>query len=238
VMPEKLPSYLKDRRADPCWRGCNVTAPLKQKASELVGAPTGPCDFIGAVNCVVRTPLSCLVGTNTDLNGVQESLGGLCPSALDVVLIGSGGAARAALCYLVRNSARKITILTRNIANAQKLKTIMGGGEAEIQVAPLNEAPLAITGADLIINATPLGMADADPMPENVTHYLSARQTIFDMVYAPVETELLIRARAVGAKAVDGLTMLIGQAAPAFELFFGVPAPRQHDRELRKLLVQ
>jgi len=79
-------------------------------------------------------------------------------------------------------------------------------------------------------------MAGADEMGETVLDNLARHHTVVEMVYSPLETELVQSARAAGAKAVDGLTMLIGQAAPAFELFFGAPAPREHDAELRRLL--
>ena len=93
--------------------------------------------------------------------------------------------------------------------------------------------------AQLLINASPLGMAGFDPMPESLLDFVDLLQPeaiIFDMVYAPAETRLLSRARARGLRAIGGLDMLLGQADAAFRLFFGQPAPREHDEELRMLL--
>ena len=81
-----------------------------------------------------------------------------------------------------------------------------------------------------------MGMASGAAMHPAVLDSLGATQVAFDMVYSPPETQFLAAARAKGATAIDGLAMLIGQAAPAFELFFGAPAPREHDAELREFL--
>lgn len=106
-------------------------------------------------------------------------------------------------------------------------------------VHALDDGAAAIAGAQWLINASPLGMAGRAPMPRAILEALEGMDDsgiVFDMVYAPVETALLGRASALGRKSVDGLDMLIGQAAPAFELFFGSPAPRDCDAELRALL--
>lgn len=237
IQPRELPAYFRERRRDNCWRGCSVTAPLKQGASELVGAPLGLCDFVGAVNCVVRTPLSCLFGTNTDLNGVEEALAGTNLPSARVCLMGTGGAAGAALCYLVQQRTGSIVIFARNRKKAEALMNMVPAGASMISISSIEESGAAVSGADIVINATPMGMAGAGEIDTAILDSLSPHHTVFDMVYAPVETRLLRSARAAGAKAVDGLTMLIGQAAPAFQLFFGAPAPRQVDAELRRLLV-
>ena len=91
VTPADLPRYLATKRNDVSWRGCNVTSPLKQTAAGMVGAPAGLCEFVGAVNCVTRTPFSCLVGTNTDLAGIAEALKGVPLEGRNAVLIGAGG---------------------------------------------------------------------------------------------------------------------------------------------------
>jgi shikimate dehydrogenase len=97
-----------------------------------------------------------------------------------------------------------------------------------------------IAGATLIINATPLGMDHAGPMPEALLAALPSAApsaTVFDMVYQPLDTAFLQAARAAGLRTVDGLTMLIGQARVAFRLFFGAEPPAEHDAELRHLLI-
>lgn len=236
VQPRELASYLDERRRDTRWRGCNVTAPLKGKAAELVGAPAGLCDFVGAVNCIVRTPLSCLAGTNTDLNGLDEALTGADFGSSDICIIGAGGSARAALCYLVQNGARNVTIIARNRARAEAMRKMIPAGSASMKVAGFEGVSALISSSDIVINATPMGMPGAARMPAAILDGFSAGQLVFDMVYEPVDTELMSAAKSAGARTVGGLTMLIGQAAPAFELFFGMPAPRQHDGELARLL--
>ncbi|HWH18851.1 MAG TPA: shikimate dehydrogenase [Allosphingosinicella sp.] len=231
VSSHQLPAYLRSKRYDTCWRGCSVTAPLKQEAAGLVGVPPGLCDFLGAVNCITRTPLSCLIGTNTDLAGLAEALGDIDLAGGQVVLIGAGGAARAALCYLVRQGARRVTIICRDESKGEQLGRMMRGG-TEVRSAGFDRAAGAIATANLVINATPMGMAGQPEIYPQIVDGLDG-QSVFDMVYAPVETQLVAAARAKGGKAIDGLAMLIGQAAPAFELFFGERPPRQHDGELR-----
>ncbi len=100
--------------------------------------------------------------------------------------------------------------------------------------------PQAFHGAAVVINASPLGMVGSPAMSPALLDGLASLDPgglVFDMVYAPLETALLARARSLGLGAVDGLTMLIGQAAEAFHHFFGAEAPREHDAELRRRLL-
>ena len=232
VSIRELPRYLEAKRTDRRWRGCNVTAPLKGEAAALVGVPPAICTFVGAVNCITRTPLGCLVGTNTDIAGIAEALKGVKIEGRDVLLIGAGGAARAALCHLAREGAGKITLAVRDSARAESLKHL----SERIEVASFEAS--AAASPSLVVNATPLGMAQAPAMPGALLSVAGAAEVVLDMVYAPTETPLLAAARKAGARAIDGLSMLIGQAAPAFELFFGARPPEEHDEELRELLTQ
>jgi shikimate dehydrogenase len=232
-----LSDYFSGRRGDPDWRGCNITAPHKQAAIPLLDEASP----IGAVNCVVRDG-DRLIGLNTDVDGVREALAGSPPPGspakagaqlpdsdwtpafageqvcLDrVVLIGSGGAARAARAALT--DAKETIGITRGNIHDVRL----------------------IAGATLIINATPLGMDHAGPMPEALLAALPSAApgaTAFDMVYQPLDTPFLQAARAAGLRTVDGLAMLIGQARQAFRLFFGAEPPAEHDAELRHLLIE
>lgn len=237
VSEDELTAFLEARRADRNWRGCNVTAPLKQAAAALVGDPAGPCRFVGAVNCITRTPLSCLVGSNSDVAGVAEALNHVALEGRTAVLIGAGGAARGALCHLLRRGPERVIVAARDQSRAGRLAAeILEAGTSWVEAAALDSAGDEIRSAALLVNATPMGMAGGPPMNPAVLNNLASGQTVFDMVYAPIETELLTRAREMGAIPIDGLSMLIGQAAPAFELFFGSPPPRQFDAELRALL--
>ncbi|MBA3676082.1 MAG: shikimate dehydrogenase [Sphingosinicella sp.] len=238
-----LRSYLETKRNDIWWRGCNVTAPLKEKAAEQVGAPSGLCQFLGAVNCITRTPLSCLVGANSDLAGLKEALSDVELKGAHAVLIGAGGAARAALCHLVSNQVRQVTILARNEARASALASLIPpSAGTKMEAATFDRFPGARQGVDLLINATPMGMRGGPSMHPALIDWLATggreETCAFDMVYDPIETEFLAAALAGGARIKDGLHMLIGQAAPAFELFFGAAAPREHDVELRALVTR
>jgi shikimate dehydrogenase len=167
---------------------------------------------IGAVNCIVPDG-DRLIGLNTDVDGIGEALAGA--DLGRIVLIGDGGAARAVRVAL--GDTEIISITRRN----------------------MDETGL-IAGATLIINATPLGMAHAGPMPDSLLAALPSAApgaTVFDMIYHPLDTRLLQAARAAGLRTVDGLTMLTGQARQAFRLFFGAEPPAEHDAQLRDLLI-
>jgi shikimate dehydrogenase len=204
-----LSEFFCARRRDPDWRGCNVTAPHKQAVIPFLDEASP----IGAVNCIVPDG-DRLIGLNTDVDGVNEALAGA--DLAKVVLIGSGGAARAVLVAL-GPAANIVSITRRNMDDVG-----------------------LIEGATLIVNATPLGMAHTGPMPEALLAALSSAApgaTAFDMVYQPLDTPFLRAAGAAGLRNVDGLTMLIGQARQAFRLFFGAEPPAEHDAQLRNLLI-
>lgn len=231
VAEGELRAHLRRRCGDPFWRGCNVTAPLKGAAARLAVDPTGVCARIGAANALFRSPLGCGVGANTDLIGVAEALEALPPSMNRVCLIGAGGAARAVLEVLRVRGGADVSLIVRDLAAGRRLHSGAVFG--------FDGAAAALAGADCVVNASPLGMSGAPAMPAALLDALAAtagHALVFDMVYAPAETALLARARTLGRRIVDGYAMLIGQAAPAFELFFGAPAPREHDAELRRRL--
>lgn len=232
----ELKAYLDRRRADPFWRGSNVTAPLKARAASLVSDPTGICARIGAMNAIFRSPLGRSLGANTDLLGIAAALGDAPGPGSRVCVIGAGASARAALEYLRLRGASDVRLIARNVARGRAVHGALATGGA---VHPFEDGAAAIAGAQWVINASPLGMAGMAPMPRAILDALDGMDDsgiVFDMVYAPVETDLLRRATALGRTTVDGLDMLVGQAAPAFALFFGVPAPRDRDAELRGLL--
>ena len=230
VEPRDLPRYLSSHCADPFWRGCSVTAPLKEKAAQLVSDPTGICRRIGACNAVFRSPFGCGIGANTDVVGVAAAIGRTPRADERACIIGAGGAARAVAQYFRANAVGELVSLVRNPAAA---------GDMGLEAFGFESAAQALAGAHYVVNATPLGMTGMSPLPAAVTEALpetAPGAIVCDLVYAPLETPLLARARELGREAVDGLAALIGQAAPAFELFFGAEAPREHDAELRERL--
>ena len=232
----ELAAYLKESCRDPWWRGCSVAAPLKQEAAAAANDPTGVCARIGAANAIFRSPLGCGVGANTDVIGIAEALGAHPAPAASVCIIGAGGAARAVLEFLRVRGIGQLTVIAREPAKGRNL---LAAANMPDRVESFDQAADALSGAEWVINASPLGQIGMPPMPETILRALDRTRddaVVFDVVYAPPETELLREARRTGRRTVDGLAMLVGQAATAFELFFGRAAPREHDPELRERL--
>lgn len=228
VASSDLAEFIADRRSDPDWRGCNVTIPHKQAVIQLLDELDPDAEAIGAVNCIVPREGG-LVGYNTDLDGVAAALDGVALEGSKVAIVGAGGAARAAVAYLASRHVKQIVVLVRDPVRALALRDI-----AAVDIAALRAANAQLDGATAIINASPLGMDGCDGMPDELIEIVrghSASATLFDMVYKPLRTPFL----EAGEHNVDGLTMLIGQAARAFELFFG-KAPPPPDQDLRDLL--
>jgi shikimate dehydrogenase len=173
------------------------------------------------------------VGYNTDIDGVAAALDLTDLSGRKAVVIGAGGAARAVIAYVAQRKA-EIVVVARNPTKAEELRQL-----APMEILPLALPGDAFEGAAAMVNASPLGMAGAAPMPAALLDTIrahSADATVFDMVTTPAETQFLSSGRDGGGRPVDGVTMLIGQAARAFELFFGASPPAA-DEGLRDLLV-
>jgi shikimate dehydrogenase len=234
VRAADLADHMHRRRRDPDWRGCNVTIPHKLAVMSLADEVDEAAERVGAANCLYFNR-GRLVATNTDVIGVGEALARTLVGRA-VCLIGAGGAARAALVAAYALGASDIRLALREPAKGERLLAELG---MRGDVFSLDDASQAFHGAAVVINASPLGMVASPAMPPALLDGLALLDpgaTVFDMVYAPLETELLARARSLGLIAVDGLTMLIGQAGEAFHHFFGVAAPREHDAELRARL--
>lgn len=221
-------AYLAMRRSDPDWRGCNVTAPLKIEVMAHLSALGPDARSIGAVNTIISQGEGELLGVNTDAHGALLALAGVRPQS--AVLIGAGGAARAALFALKVMQVPNVTVLNRDMRRA---RAALDDLELEGRVLPLGSEP----AADLLINATTLGMAGNPPVPFDLSR-LPETAVVFDMVYAPVETDLLARARARGLATIDGLTMLAEQGAMAFAAFFEGGPGHADTPELRELLTR
>lgn len=231
VLAEGLADYFETRRNDPNWRGCNITIPHKIAALDHVTDPGGIRSSIGAINTVFRDEKGALVGTNTDAAGFFAPISEDEWAHRDAIVVGAGGAARAILFALAQADIGSVTILARSPLKAAALLSHFG---LKGQVLKM-DAPLP--PAELLVNSSPLGMTgqppleiDLSPLPENAV--------VYDIVYSPLETQLLAQARNLGLDTVDGLDMLIGQAAFAFELFFGQAPPADCEDELRALLLK
>ena len=231
VTAEDLPAFFAARRDDPDWRGCNVTMPHKLAALDHVDDRGDVRGGIGAINTVFRAEDHVAVGTNTDAGGFYAPLAGFDFTGRAVTVVGAGGAARAILFALARMNVGPVTLLNRNVLKAGILLSAFG---LKGQALPLS-APLPPDTA-LLVNASTLGMAGQPPLDLDLGG-LGEDSVVYDIVYSPLETPLLAAARARGLETVDGLEMLIGQAALAFELFFGAEPPRDRDDDLREALL-
>jgi shikimate dehydrogenase len=246
VTPEGLAEYLASRRGDPLWRGCNVTMPHKQAVMELVGRIAPPAASIGAVNTVLPNDGGALTGTNTDASGFLE------PLKADLAethyyrmarIMGTGGAARAIITALAGHGFT-LVVAGRDPGKARALLDELAP-KGEHHAIPLSHFADPTDFAfddregclDLVINASSLGMQGQPPLPFDWSH-APPGSIAYDIVTAPLDTPFLRGARAKGHRTIDGLSMLIGQAATAFEHFFGAPPPREHDAELRALLTR
>ena len=230
VRPEELGDYIARRSADPDWRGCNVTVPHKLAILDHVADPGGVRTSIGAANTICRGEDGSLIATNTDAAGFYAPLADADLSGQPVVVIGAGGAARAVLFALSRMDVGPVTILNRNVLKASALLASFG---LKGRALPLG-SPIPTAG--LLVNSSSLGMAGQDPLVIDLSP-LKPDAIVYDIVYAPLVTDLLAQADDRGLATIDGLEMLVGQAATAFALFFGAEPPRDQDEDLRERLM-
>lgn len=214
--------------------GVNVTVPHKVAVMEHLDDIDDSARAVGAVNTVKLLADGRLGGANTDIEGILEPTRHLVLAAREIIIAGTGGAARAALAAAVIAGAGWVTILARD---QDKAVALLRSAQQQGTVLPIDGPLPPSPETALFFNATTLGMAGQPPLPVDLGA-LPPAATVFDAVYAPLETPLLAAARRRGLATIDGLQMLIGQAALAFEIFFGHPAPREHDAELRALLTR
>jgi shikimate dehydrogenase len=230
VISAELAGYVLNRRADPDWLGCNITLPHKIAALDYVDDPGGVRERIGAINTVACETGGPLIGTNTDAGGFLQPLLARKWHGTKAILAGAGGAAQAIGFALRSVGVSELTIVARDVVKGQALLDKLGfDGAVQDFAAPL-------PAADLLVNSTSLGMTGQQPYLPNLVS-LPGSAMVYDIVYAPLETPLLAAARARGLDTLDGLEMLIGQAALAFDIFFDAPAPREKDADLRAQLL-
>ena len=212
--------------------GLNVTIPYKRAAFRAMDRLTPAAERTGAVNTVVRDAGE-LLGDNTDLYGFAEALrrfGGFDASGADVVVLGAGGAARAAVLALLESGARRIVVANRTPARAHDLAAdIEPADGALIDTYGLPDDHLRgdLAAAQLLVNTTSVGMAGgpaptACPAPPE---WLHAKLFVYDIVYRPAVTPLLAAAARCGARTLGGLEMLVMQGAASLQRWTGRPAP-------------
>jgi len=217
--------------------GANVTIPWKRVAFRLADATDASASAIGAANVLVRSAERGIVAYNTDVLALREELAALVSAPRRVVVIGSGGAALAAVASALGLGA-EVGVVARRFAPSAD-----GSIPAAKEMSDLGAAPLPwptpgspafddyVTQADLVVQATSAGMhgADAGDAVAELTPWsrLPAHAAAYDLVYNPAETPFLKRARAAGRRAEGGLGMLVGQARAALELWLGAAPPRE-----------
>jgi len=207
------------------FRGLNVTIPHKEAAFAVCDEVLPRAHRAGAVNTLVFRE-GRIIGDCTDGFGFLASLPGYDAASGPAVILGAGGAARAIAAALLNAGCPHLTLVNRSAERAEALAQALGGN---IQVS----ATPPLEGAALLVNTTSLGMAGQPPLTLDLTP-LPAHALVADIVYVPLETPLLATARARGLTGVDGLGMLLHQARPGFEAWFGV-APVVDD-ELRRIV--
>ena len=231
VPPDKLEAAVRGIAALGL-RGCNVTTPHKQAIFPLLDRVDDLARRIGAVNTVVVEKDGTLTGFNNDGNGFIQSLRDADPQwrpdSGPIVVLGAGGAARAVAASLAAQGAKEIRLTNRTLDKAKEIADAVG---PVVKVLPWDQRADALDGALLLANATSLGSA-GKPALEISLDRLPKNALVGDLIYVPPETPLLAAARMRGNITVNGLGLLLNQARPAFNAWFGVmpeitPALRQ-----------
>jgi shikimate dehydrogenase len=231
VMPEQLADFISALPAKG-YAGVNVTLPHKITAAPMCDNVTPLAALVGAVNTVLVQADGRLLGHNTDVAGFSQPLAKMADfKGHKAVVLGAGGAARAIVAGLASLGVADIHVINRDQAKMDALASI-----APVTAANWTQLAAALPGASIVVNSSSLGMTGAPPLTIDLSP-LDRAAVVFDIVYAPLDTPLLVQARARQLRTIDGLDMLIGQAAEAFALFFGEAPDRLDDPKLRALLI-
>jgi shikimate dehydrogenase len=231
VPPEKLEAAVRGMAALGL-RGCNVTTPHKQAIFPLLDRVDDLARRIGAVNTVVVEKDGTLTGFNNDGNGFIQSLRDADPKwrpdVGPILVLGAGGASRAVVASLAAQGAKEIRVTNRTQEKAQEIAEAVG---PMVKVVAWSDREAALGDVALLANATSLGSAGKPPLEISLDR-LPKAALVGDLIYVPPETPVLAAARIRGNVTVNGLGLLLNQARPAFNAWFGVmpeitPALRQ-----------
>jgi shikimate dehydrogenase len=221
VKPEDLPAFVGGLAARG-YAGANVTLPHKEAALRLATVADEAARTIGAANTLWLDEAGRLNASNTDASGFMTNLNAVAPGWNEgrrpVMVLGAGGAGRAVLHGLLAEGASRILLANRTSVRAQELGDAFGPA---VTVVDWRERDRALLGCGLLVNATSLGMTGKEALDLDLA-LLPSDAAVADLVYSPLETRLLAAARGRDNRAVDGLGMLLHQAVPGFERWFGV----------------
>ena len=225
--PKELTDFFKKLRSGSIG-GLNVTIPYKEEALRYLDEISQEAELIGAVNTILVKSES-LIGYNTDGSGFVLSLRkevGISPQDKKIVIIGAGGASRAISIHLAQEKAANIILSDIIPDKAEKLASHIRKNISRAKVSTVEKEELnsGVRTADILINATPVGMKPDDPLPIDLK-ILHPRLLVCDLIYNPPKTKLLIEAEKIGAKTLNGLGMLLYQGALAFTIWTGREAP-------------
>ncbi len=215
--------------------GVNVTIPHKERVLEIADLVTERAELTGSANTLTFRDDGMVHADSTDGCGFMENLRSNAaewnPAQGPAAILGAGGAARAVIASLLNAGVEEIRLSNRTRTRSENLRREFG---ARVRVHDWSEAGDMLTGAKTVVNATSLGMAGNDELSVPLGA-LSGDAVVTDLVYVPLETEFLAQARRTGCQTVDGLGMLLFQAAPGFESWFGI---RPHvDDQLRQAVL-
>ena len=220
VPPSHFPQALKNL-PNTQFVGVNVTLPHKETALAVVDVADDTARRAGAVNTVIVKADGTLFGTNTDgygfLENIRDNLPGWRGDTGPVVVLGAGGASRAVCSALLDEGVSEIRLVNRTETRAKTLATEFG---RSITTVPWSNREGALEGAQLLVNTTSLGMTGKGELKISLEK-LPLEALVCDIVYTPTETQLLVAAKARGNAVVDGLGMLLHQASPGFQAWFG-----------------
>ncbi|GLS17245.1 shikimate dehydrogenase (NADP(+)) [Labrys miyagiensis] len=233
VEPAAFPDFINTLKQQG-FVGGNVTVPHKEEAFRLAFVDDPVARDLHAVNTLWLEG-DTLKGANTDVVGFLANLDQEAPGwdgrLGRAVVLGAGGASRAVLYGLLQRGAGEILLANRTFERAQALATHFG---PKVKPMAWEEAGAVLPGTDILVNTTSLGMKGQPPLELDLAG-LPETALVTDIVYVPLETPLLAKARSLGLRTVDGLGMLLHQAVPGFERWFGVrPVVSQ---ELRALVL-
>ncbi|MGI9566494.1 MAG: shikimate dehydrogenase [Nitrosopumilus sp.] len=204
--------------------GFNVTIPHKIEMMKYLDKIDESCSLIGAVNTVTNKE-GTLKGYNTDMDGFIEPFKKreLVIEGTEILLLGAGGAARAIVAGFAKEKAKRITIANRTLENAEVLLDFAEKIGSNANAIKIHDVDLMTNGYDIIVNATSIGLKK-EPSPISLDG-ITDKTIVYDIVYMPMNTDFIKKAKEKRAKIIFGYEMLLGQAVRAFEIWHGIEAP-------------